>query len=82
MIKPITQILFLVAAVVVMTNATMAADSYCDGHRDGHKSYYNTEGGGYPGYPGCPGNPGGFGTPYERGFKDGMMQGVKENQRY
>ena len=81
MIKPITQILFLLAAVVVMTNATLAYGSYCDGYKDGHKWYYKTEGHGYPGYPGCPGNPGGSGPSYERGFKDGIMKGAKESQR-
>ena len=70
------------STILFVTNPTLASGSYCDGHRDGHKAYYKTEGGGYPGYGGCPGDPGSSGgnaTPYERGFKDGMIKGSREN---
>ena len=57
------------------TTAYAQGDSYCDGHREGHRSGSDTFGMGYPGYPGCPGDPGSSGgnaSPYQRGFAAGM----------
>ena len=76
--------LLLAPLAILVPNSAMAQGSYCDGHRDGHKAYYDAKGGGYPGYPGCPGDPGspgGSATPYQRGVKDGMFQAAREDTR-
>jgi hypothetical protein len=72
--------LMLAPLAFLVPGAVVAYGGYCDGYRDGHKSYYRADGGGYPGYPGCPGDPGGNGSAYERGFRDGMMKASRERR--
>jgi hypothetical protein len=69
--------LMLAPLAFLVPGAVVAYGGYCDGYRDGHKSYYRAEGGGYPG---CPGDPGGNGSAYERGFRDGMMKASRERR--
>gem|GEM_PF-5095567 len=70
------------AAVLVQPSSGYAqSGSYCDGHRDGHRSGADTFGMGYPGYLGCSGDPGSSGgsaSPYQRGFAAGMRDITRE----
>lgn len=69
---------FTVIALLLLVSLAVSANdnrSYCEGHRDGHRSGSDTFGMGYPGYPGCPGDPGSSGggaSTYQRGFAAGM----------
>ncbi len=78
----LASVLFVPLLLLAPGEAT-AYGGYCDGHRDGHRAYYESEGRGYPGYRGCPGDPGSRGgnaTPYERGFRDGMLVAAAESR--
>ena len=73
----------MLSPLVLLTpnSVVAAAGTYCDGHRDGHRHYYDVKGAGYPGYPGCAGDAGGFGTPYKRGYQHGLLQAQREDSR-
>lgn len=76
-ILTIASMLFAFGTIALFEPADAHAQSgsYCEGHRDGHRSGSDTFGMGYPGYPGCPGDPGSSGgnaTPYQRGFAAGI----------
>lgn len=76
-------LVLFVPLLLLAPDEAPAYGGYCDGHRDGHRAYYDSEGRGYPGYRGCPGDPGSRGgnaTPYERGFRDGMLEAARESQ--
>ena len=74
--------LLIITTIILFPHTVYSMQGYCKGHEDGHKAYHKTTGRGDPGYRGCPGDPGspgGSATPYERGFKDGMMREARKN---